>query len=191
MGLDISIRTNKDEDIDIQKNNADRKDFYNKHNLSRTFCNFICRRNVVGHEPELDQIGIITGVDISPIYEMEEYPDDEYMYDSLDFTESEEEQQNTLKKWEEGKAEFQDNLDKVLNTINNLIDNLNSIDNLLTLLLSTDDDTLNNKNYFADFKIDKGDNYVSNNFGQDLRNFKRYLEFSKRHGATTVWFNYG
>lgn len=37
----------------------------------------MCRKNVVEHEPELDQIGRITGIDIAPFYEMENYPDDE------------------------------------------------------------------------------------------------------------------
>ncbi len=190
MGLDISIRTNKDDEIESSNIYAHSNEFYNKHNLSRTFCNFICRRNVVGHEPELDQIGKLIGVDISPIYEMEEYPDDEYMDDFLEYAGSEEEQQRLLKEWEENKAKLQRNMDKVLNTVSGLIDKLNHIDNLPTLLLSTDYDTLNNKAYFAEFKLDKGEGYSRNNFGQDLRNFKRYLELAKQHGADTVWFNY-
>jgi hypothetical protein len=48
-----------------------------------------------------------------------------------------------------------------------------------------------NSFYFSDFKIDKGDSYMGNNFGQDLRNFKRFLEFAKENGRTTVWFQYG
>jgi len=39
--------------------------------------------------------------------------------------------------------------------------------------------------------IDKGDGYLNNNFGQDLRNFKRFVEFAKKRGATTVYFRYG
>jgi hypothetical protein len=167
-----------------------KNDYFNKHSLSRTFCNFMCRQNVISHEPELDQIGKITGVNISPIYEMEDYPEEEGVEFQLDIADSEEEKQSILKKAEEDKAKLQGNIDKVLQTITELIEKLSSIDNLPGLLLPTDFDTLGNEEYFSSFNIDKGDGYIGNNFGQDLRNFKRFLEFAKERGTKTVWFSY-
>ncbi|MBI3235362.1 MAG: hypothetical protein HYZ42_15225 [Bacteroidetes bacterium] len=76
-------------------------------------------------------------------------------------------------------------------TVTELIDKLNSIENLPSLLLKTEFDTLGIEEYFSAFQGDKGDGYIGNNFGQDLRNFKRFLEYAKQHGTTTVWFNYG
>lgn len=191
MGLDIFTIT----DNYAQLYSADNYDEYNSrrkyHSLSRTFCNFICRQNVINHEPELEQIGTITGIDITPIYEMENYPSEESLYWDLEGAENENEKSEILKAAEESRKKLRDNIDKISNTINELIDKLNSIDKLPELLVATDFDTLDNEAYFADFGIDKGDGYINNNFGQDLRNFQRFLEFSKAKGARTVWFSYG
>lgn len=169
----------------------EKKDYINKHSLSRTFCNFMCRQNVVNHEPELDQIGKITGVDISPFYEMESYPEEEGLRFFLDNTNSEEDRQRINRQAEENKAKLQGNIDKVLRTVNELIEKLNSIENLPSLLLPTYFDSLSNEAYFSEFQSDKGKGYNGNNFVQDLRNFKRFVEFARERGATTVWFNYG
>lgn len=191
MGLDILIAADNYKELHSGDYYDKKNDYSNKHSLSRTFCNFMCRQNVVSHEPELDQIGKITGVDISPIYEMESYPEEEDLEYYLDTADNEEEKQRILKKAEMEKAKLQGNIDKVLKTITELIDKLNSVDNLPALLLPTDCDSLENEEYFSSFKVGKGEGYIGNNFGQDLRNFKRFLEFAKENGTTTVWFNYG
>ncbi|POY37177.1 hypothetical protein C3K47_08975 [Solitalea longa] len=191
MGLDIHIGTNNHEELYSAEYYDEKNGYFNKHSLSRTFCNFMCRQNVVGHEPELDQIGKITGVDILPIYELESYPEEEGLEFFIETAESEEERQRILGKAEEDKAKLQGNIDQVIKTITELIEKLNSIDNLPSLLLPTNYDSLNNQEYFADFKVDKGQGYIDNNFGQDLRNFNRFLEFAKERGTTTIWFNYG
>ena len=191
MGLDINIETNNSKELYLADYYDKKNDYLNKHSLSRRFCDFMCRKDVVSHEPELDQIGRITGVDISPIYEMETYPNEEELEFFLEVADSEEEKQKILKKAEEDKAKLQANIDKVLKTVIELIKKLNAIDNLPALLLPTDFDSLGNKEYFSDFQIDKGKGCVENNFGQDLRNFERFLEFVKNRGTKTVWFNYG
>ncbi|MBL1231372.1 MAG: hypothetical protein COA31_001495 [Flavobacteriales bacterium] len=188
MGLDIHIRANNYEKLYLDDYYDEKKDYFNKHSLSRTFCNLMCRQNVVNHEPELDQIGKITGVDISPIYEMQSYPEEEVLEFYLETADTEDEKQNILKKAEEDKAKLQGNIDKVLRSISELIEKLNCIDNLPTLLLPTDFDSLGNEEYFSSFKVDKGEGYIGNNFGQDLRNFKKFLEFAKDREATRVWF---
>lgn len=183
MGLDISIHTDNFDEL-----YPDADDYFDIHSLSRTFCNFISRRHVVEHQPELEQIGIITGIDVSPLYEMENYWDEENLEISLEFADDEEEKRTIMKKAEEDNSKIDGNIDKVLKTVEGLISSLNSIINLN--LLQTDFDTLNNEIYFANFKDDKGKGYIDNNFGQDLRNFRRFLEYAKEHGSKTVWFKY-
>lgn len=193
MGLDILIRTDKNEEIFNGDYHDPKHDYFNKHSLSRIFCNLMCRQNVINGVPELDQIGKITSVDISPIYQMETYGSEsgEELEFFLETAESEEERQLILDQAKQNKDNLKGNIDKVLSTINELIDNLTTIDNLPKLLNDYGHDTLNYKTYFTDFNIDKGEGYIGNNFGQDLRNFKRLLEFAKNKGATTVYFNYG
>ena len=181
MGLDIDIATNNDDELIISGYFDEENGYHNKHSLSRTFCNLMCQRNASSYEPELDQIGKITGVDISPLYEMENHPEEEC---------SEFFPENTGSGAEKDRAKLNGNIDTVLKTINDLIDKFGSIANLPALLQPTDF-TMRNTEYFAEFNLDKGTGYIGNNFGQDLRNFKRFLEFAKERGTTTVWFRYG
>jgi len=186
MGLDISMMSDNFEQV---FSNED-YDFY-QHSLSRTFCYFIGRQNVVEHVPEFDQIGKITGVDITPIYLMEYYPDEEALEFHLENADSEAEKQEILDRAEEDRTKLSGNIDIILDTLNKLIEKLTAIDHLSALLLPTNMDTLGNEKYFADFPIDKGQGYIGNNFGQDLRNFRRFVTYAKEKGATTVWFSYG
>lgn len=191
MGLDINIGTDNSDEIYSSGYYDDKNDYLNKHSLSRTFCNFMCRQNVIDHEPELDQIGRITGVNISSLYEMENYSEGEELDFFAEFAESDDEIKKLLVKAESKKDKLKGNIDKVMQTLNSLIDKLNGINNLPSLLLATDFDSLGNQEYFSDFQTENVTGYVSNNFGQDLRNFRCFLEFAKSKGSTTVWFNYG
>jgi len=191
MGLDINIGVNNDEIVFSDAYHNDENGYFEKHSLSREFCNFMSRQHVVEHEAELDQIGKITDTDISSLYEMETYPEEDGFEFFLENAESEEEKQRIIEEAETDKKKLNGNIDKILYTINTLIEKLNKIDNLSELLIETDFDTLNNAVYFSDFKIDKGQGYIDNNFGQDLRNFKSFLEYAKEKGTETVWFNYG
>jgi hypothetical protein len=193
MGLDITICTDNIEEIYSGDYHDPKFDYFNKHSLSRTFCNLMCRPNVISGDTELEQIGRITSVDISPILAMETYGSDsgEELEFFLETAENEEERQKILDQAKQNKENLRGNIDKVLLTINSLIDKLTLINNLPELLNDHGEDTLNNKIYFADFNIDKGQGYIDNNFGQDLRNFKRFLEYAKTKGSTTTYFNYG
>jgi len=178
MGLSLYFWTDKYEDL------QETEEQYTSHRLSRTFANFMFRENVIMNEEEaeLNQIGKITEVDISIIYQMLEYPQEEQIEFELRLAQDEEAEQKILDDAEKSKAEIENNLDEVLSTIASLIEKLSKIEDLNKLLLPTDYDTLNSEYYFSDFNIDK------KNFGQDLRNFKRFLEFAKENGAKTVWF---
>jgi hypothetical protein len=189
MGLDIHISTDKDDvlfDGDYFKNEE-----YYKHQLSRTFCNFMSRRNVISTEPELDQIGRLTGIDILPLYEMESYPHEEALEFELLTADSEEEKERILGRAKDDARRVQGNLEKTLATVDTLIQKLGQIERLADHLKVPDADVLSVQEYFSDFHTDKGDGYIGNNFGQDLRNFQRFLQFAKSKGVTTVYFVYG
>lgn len=191
MGLDIYIGVNNYEELYSTDLYDEENDYFNKHSLSRGFCNFMIRQDIVEHEAELDQIGKITGIDISALYEMKSYPEEDVIESYLGIIKSEEERQRFIAECEKNKEKVNGNIEKILFTINSLIEKLNHIDNLSKLLIETDFDTLNNAVYFSDFKVDKGQGYIDNNFGQDLRNFKRFLEYAKEKGTATVWFHFG
>ncbi len=191
MGLDIYLSANNEEALFTADYYDEAHDYMNKHNLSRTFCNLICRRNVVEHLPELDQIGKITGIDISPIYEMEGYPDEEELEFELEFAETENQKAEILRNIEIEKEKLKGNLNRVLETVNLLIQNLERQENIYPQLIQTNFDSLNSEYYFSNLKFDTKDRLTPNNLGQDLRNFRRFLEFAKERGSDTVWFNYG
>ncbi|WP_298518711.1 hypothetical protein [uncultured Kordia sp.] len=184
MGLDIFLQT----EIELERNNLDN---FETQSLSREFCNLMCRKDVVDHEPELDQIGKLVDVDISCFYQMNMYPDDEYIAESIEFAKSEAEKETILANAAASRKAITGNITTVLQTLNALLEKLSSIDNLPSLLLPTDFDTLNNAYYFSDFMQDKGKGYIDNNFGQDLRNFKRFVEAALASGNKTIWFSYG
>lgn len=191
MGLDVFIGVNNREEVFTPEYHSEENDYYSKHRLSRTFCNFICKKNVVDGDPELDQIGKLTGVDINPLYDMEKYWDEENVEMQLSEVFSEEEKKKSLERIERDNDRLTGNLDKVLLTLDLLIKKLSAIPDLPSRLSDNGYDTLDNANYFSDFTKDIGEGYIGNNFGHDLRNFKRFLEFAKERGTTTVYFVYG
>jgi hypothetical protein len=189
MGLDILISTDIGEQIYTE-------DFLlnsDNYSLSRTFCNFIGRQNVADVEPELDQIGKLTGVDIMPLYEMETYGSEsgEELEFFIEVAETEEEKQAIRDNAKAAKEKLKGNINRVTDTIAGLLNKLPHIDNLPDLLNHGMRDTLDSKVYFANFSVDTGKGYIGNNFGQDLRNFKRFLEYAKSKRAQTVYFIYG
>jgi hypothetical protein len=189
MGLDISIATDKDEVLyDSDYFLSEESD---KHKLSRTFCNFMTRRNVIDTEPELDQLGRLTNIDVTPLYDMESYPNAEAIDFQLMTAESDEEKEKILKEAEEFRTRLNGNIDRVLTLVDNFIAKLNDIDHLPAKIASSHFDTLDNVEYFSDFQVDKGDGCIGNNLGQDLRNFQRFLNFAKSKGVITVYFVYG
>ena len=162
------------------------------HRLSRIFCNFMCRKESCPGIPELEQIGEITGVDVKPIYEMESNDGGDWGMDIstiLSLFETEKEKEMYLAQMKQRDEKMQGNIDKVLKTIDALIDKLSQIDNLPQRLNHYGWDSIGYDEYFTEFNTDKGD--LHPNFGQDLRNFKRFLEYAKDKGATTVYLSYG
>lgn len=191
MGLDIHITTDKDKEvytIDFYKNE---KDFRYKMSLSREFCNLMCRQHVSTGTPEFNQIAQLVDIDITPIFEMEKYWDEESAEHQISFGDTEEERQIIAIKIQSDRDSLKGNIDKVLQTVTQLLDKLSGINLLNKKIKAYGGDTIGIDYYFSDFETDKGEGYIGNNFGQDLRNFKRFLEYAKSKGATTVYFNYG
>ncbi|MCF8253353.1 MAG: hypothetical protein K9H61_04200 [Bacteroidia bacterium] len=191
MGLDINIGADNFEELHAADYNDEKNDYFNRHGLSRTFCNFMFRQHVARNEPELDQIGRMTGVDITPLYDMEKYLDEDSAEHQLSFATNEKEREEVLNRIQADKDNLKGNIDIVLKTINALIQSLSKIDNLDQKLDDGGEDTLGYDFYFTDFNNDKEEGYSGNNFGQDLGNFKHFLEFAKERGTTTIWFIYG
>lgn len=184
MGLDIGLLTTNQEDLYQEE-----YDYFHEHSLSRSFCNFMLRQHNIAadEEPELDQIGRLTQVDITPLYGMETYPEEHELEWRLESAASEEERQALLYQVEADKANVEGNLETVRATIEALITQLSAIPDFANRLTSR----WAPETYFSDFTRDTGDGYIGNNFGQDLRNFKRFLDYAKEHGSTTVYFSYG
>jgi hypothetical protein len=188
MGLDISLSTDNYESLYNSSEEEFEFRFKNGcHNLSRRFCNFMCRKNVVGN-PELNQIAQLLNLDISPIYEMEEY--DEFL-SQLEFVDSEDEKQSMIDSNTKAREKIESNINVVTDLVFQIIDGLSKIDKLEDKLWDNDYDTLDYKIYFSEFNKEREKGYLNNNFGQDLRNIKRFLDFAKSREAKTVWFSYG
>jgi len=191
MGLDIIVYFGNNDLVYSSVYDDPALEYNHNYRLSRTFCNLMCRKDVVSGKPELDQIGKLTSIDISAIYQMETFTGNEEIEFFLEEAETEQQKEKIRMLAQAGNDKIKGNIDKVLMTITNLIDKLSQIDNLPALLTDNDYDTLDNKIYFADFNKDKVQGYVDDNFGQDLRNLKRILEYAKAKGSTTVYFQYG
>lgn len=191
MGLDIFLSTNKDSEVYSKEFHQNEKNFRLKMSLSRDFCNLMCRQNVSTGTPEFDQIAALVNVDISPIYAMESVIDYEHLQFQLDFAETEEEKQSIRDFVQNEKNKLTGNIELVLQTITQLLNDLTTVSDLHKKIVVHGDDTIGIDYYFSDFESDKGEGYIGNNFGQDLRNFKRFIEYAKSKGATTIYFQYG
>jgi len=183
MGLDISVRATN------QSEWEDAADTREEHTLSRRFGYFMCRRSAIAGVPELDQLGALTGVDISPLYEMETYVSPEDIDNSLEFASDEAERQRILDKARPASAALTGNIDKVRTAVEGLLTRLATVADLPGQLRPDKHDVLQAAAYFANFSSPKM-NARDSTFGQDLRNLKRFLEDAKSQGSETVYFVY-
>jgi hypothetical protein len=191
MGLDVHVGVDNHEQVFTPQYENDTAQRMHKHNLSRTFCWLMCRREAIEEEPELDQIGRITVVDIAPLYAMEQYTTELTASESAEYAETEVERDQIFEQARASRDRLAGNLDLVLRTIEALLESLAHIDDLPSRLQPHRNDRLNPSVYFGDFELDQGDGYIGNNFGQDLRNLRRFLLYAKSRGTKTVYFGYG
>lgn len=163
MGLSIHIVTDNYKDLYSTEFYKNEKEFCSKVRLSRDFAELIARLNVSFGDSELKQAEKIAAVDLTPIWQMATYRN------------VDEDVPNR-------------NINHVKDTVSHLIEKLNDVESLQTKIEPYDND-IDFEYYFSDFSTDKSNDSVDNNFGQDLRNFKSFLEYALSKGATKVWFN--
>lgn len=190
MGMDIMLQCDNWEELE------ELDEFYEierRYGLSRSFCNLICRRDVVdeGVVSELDQIATICQADVSVVYAMTQYMDEEAIEELLEMEYEEDEHEEQRARFAEYNATLSGNIPRVIATLDHLIEQFGKITDLPQRLTPTNYDTIGIPKYFADFHNDPGDGYIGNNFGQDLRNLRHYAEYVKKHGAETVYFTFG
>jgi hypothetical protein len=186
MGMDFDLRSDKE---GVIKTDEYVFGYLNQHGVSRTFCHLFDLEDFFEGEPELIQIARLAGVDILPILQMALYSKGELDF-LLNKTEREDEEYRNDDTTANPKGNLEGNIDKVLRTLSELLEKLSQIENLPDLLVRYGYDTIDYDTYFTDFSIDKGDGYIGNNFGQDLRNLKSAVEYAKDKGATTVYFGF-
>jgi hypothetical protein len=190
MGLDIHLAVNNGDDVYPALFTAG-TDESHKYSLSRSFCNIMCRKNVTHEEPEIEQIGRITDVDISPLYEMENFVDAEAFHMEMMICKTDAEREQKKAEIDNYNSKLNGNFDRVLFTVQQLIKKLSAMPHLEKQLMHHDFNSGSGSEYFSDFNTDKGSGYIGNNFGHDLRNFERFLLLAQSKGTRTVWFTYG
>jgi hypothetical protein len=141
-----------------------------RYSLSRTFSHFMSRQHVTSSDPELNQIGALTGVDIQPLYQMEAYRDQVVLEWELEQAESNEERRQIKQKIKAANAALAGNVDCVLATVEALLHKLAPIYNLPNRLDAGRRDTLYNSIYFAAFlrEVAEGQDdssYLDHDFG--------------------------
>jgi hypothetical protein len=153
---------------------------YDQHRLSRAFCDLLDRQWAGTTTPEIDQIGHLTGVDISPLYAMAAYQQPEDLAAHLAYALDEEEATEIAQQAAEAADAVAGNIDRVLATL----------PDLPARLTPTDTNPRYDLSYFANFDQARW-NRFDNTFGEDLRHLHNFLRYAKAHGSTTVFFAYG
>lgn len=155
--------------------------------LSRTFCNFMSRKNVVEGEPDLDQIGRMFKVDISIFYGMESYTPEwemeEMLYD-------EDNPERVKAEIIASNAKVAGNIDSLISTLLQLMPKLEKAKDISTEINDNGFGTIHDSYYKNLDTTEKGD-YIENNLMQDLRSILRASRLAKSKGAKTTFFAYG
>lgn len=184
MGLDIAL-TSAQRVLPSDENQKDEK-------LSRNFCNLLLRQYDDGRKAqrELEQLGKILKLDLSPLFEMTEYPNEDHESFLLRNAKNEEERDRIIVDSLRRKKNCSNNTQKVSFLVNEMIKRLSSTENLLELFNSRYPHILPDE-YFCDFNQDKGDGYIGNNLGRDLRNLRAMLAYAQLMGIEGVHFEFG
>lgn len=189
MGVDVGLSVR---DSIVKENESLEAELYSsKFNLSRTFGYLLCRKDVVSDEPELDQICRKLGIDVRPIHQMQEHCSDWIIEETLMSFEFEMEKATFLKNIESMHAKLEGNIKAVSNIIDSLLGKLSQIERITDLLDPTYDDTVSRETYFQNFTNYSETSNVVNHFGQDIFNFKRFIDFAKSKNYKTVVLEFG
>jgi hypothetical protein len=185
MGLDILVGANNQAALDAGAFNS------GDHRLSRNFCELMCRHQDFEGASELNQIGQLVGVDISPLSEMTHYQLPEDVASWLEYEKDPADRMRILEQAEAAAAAIAGNLNRVTVTVQALLTHLALIEDLPGRLLPVAGEPFREaERYFASFAAPRIDRF-DNTFGQDLRNLKAFLDYAKSKGSQTVYFVFG
>ena len=184
MGMDISIWTDKGDEI--------LRDNHPESFLSRTFAGLMMNG-------DLEDIAKRASVDATAITEMWEYNMDfDWIDTKYGFSKSEKEEM--LQKAKKDNERCNGNIDRVIKTIDALINGVAKLKNLSDVIHIYKEKhhrkdinqfyKESNEFYFSDFHLDKDDHNFGYNFGFDLRISQRFVAYAKEKGATMVYFIY-
>jgi hypothetical protein len=189
MGLDIFVTFDNAEDFLYDHEFEDDDAWKNKHEVSRTFCNLLFRKDVVEGTPELDQIADKLDLDVSILYLMMNYWTEDRIDEALEFDEELEE--------DEFRESCRKENEKIESNIDSLIVLLQQISDYLVMKKNISDEmndhgfnTLGSA-YFTNLDKLEPVNYIKNNLNQDLTNLIRMAQFGKSNGAKTIYFELG
>ncbi|MEO1450159.1 MAG: hypothetical protein AAFV07_11565 [Bacteroidota bacterium] len=190
MGLDITLFTDKDTLIrqEIREKGLSELRHFG---LSRTFCNLMLRQYEIREVAELHQIGDILSLDLSPLIQMTEYPEEDYVDFLLRQARTEDEKQKILQEATSQKQALTGNLSKVLKLVNIMIEKLSQIPDLPKRFRDNNPRIIPVETYFATFNEGHGDGYKGNNFGRDMRNLQQNLRLAEELGAQDTYFVFG
>ena len=183
MGLDIFISTDK---------NIDRQD--KRSSLSKIFLRLIFQQHDDNDE-EINQISEISGIDLTPLLEMN-IPDTSYLEFQLEDIKDEEEIKKIRSEITATQEQYSQDIQLVLDTLQKLDKALKDKPAYYKQLNLTDpyEAYINYfKNYATDVEPNEYD-FISDsetNFGVDIRTLISYLTFAKSQGATKTYFSFG
>lgn len=162
MGLDVLLGANNQDELDAGA--YDLKGY----DLSRDFCDLIGQHYMEDIEsPLLDQIGVIAGVDISPLYEMSDYLHPEDVESLLGYDSNKDAKAKTIKAAEESRVAVAHNIERVYATVSALLVSLATVPDLFSRLVPDDYGMFDYDFYFSDFLLDKSEETGGNNLGED------------------------
>ena len=163
MGLHIYLVTDNYKAVYSTEFYQNEKEYRSKMCLSRNFAELMARLNPSFGEAELKQVERVAGINLSSLWEMATYNNGEGNIPN-------------------------GNIGTVIKIVSKLVERLNAIENLQTKI-EPYDNNIGFDYYFSDFSNDKSNDLTDNNFGQDLRNLKRLLDYALSKGASKVWFD--
>ena len=154
------------------------------YSVSSSFYEFMNGNSSSSGKSYLNQIELLTGIDLSTLDEMARYISSFETDEKSEMMESEA-YHLYLKKVEQENKKLRGNIDKVIDSLNRLIPELEKIKDLSDKLNFID---AINSDYYRN--LDKVESGVcdENNLAQDLRNILRYTLLAKSRGIETTFF---
>jgi hypothetical protein len=186
MGLAVLVGANNFAELEAGADDSQGFD------LSQHFCDLLGQRHMEDIEaPLLDQVGAIADVDISPLNEMIDYLSPDDVASLLRYDRDEEARAKTRLAGEDAQAAVAQNLPRVRATLATLLEHLVLVPDLFHRLVPDDYGMFDYEAYFSDFQLDTSAETGDQNFGEDLRNLKRFLDYAHSKGTHTVFFAFG